>query len=146
MATTKCAQCGRAVSAVYSFCPHCGASADNIRKAAAGLETLVSLGGVVHEQHRTTRNDTGVSFVCPGCGDEATSEDGRLCRTCNAFVHRECMNKGKKIGGGFGGWLCGVQKWETICPICCSPLGGEIERVEQRGGGYAELVDGELLL
>ena len=52
MATTKCPECGKTVGISHSFCPHCGASADNIRKAAAGLETLVALGEVVHEGGR----------------------------------------------------------------------------------------------
>ena len=48
MAKTECPECGESINATASSCPHCGAPADNIRRAAAGLETLVTLGDVVH--------------------------------------------------------------------------------------------------
>lgn len=59
MATTECHGCGKDISVVHSFCPHCGASAGNIHKAAAGLEALVTLGGVVHEREMMDAIDLG---------------------------------------------------------------------------------------
>lgn len=64
MATTKCPECGKNVSVSHSFCSHCGASADNIRKAAAGLETLVALGGVVHGGGTVEANDIDIGTMC----------------------------------------------------------------------------------
>lgn len=49
MAKIKCPECGHDVSTMASSCPNCGAPADSIRKAAAGLEGLVALGEVLHE-------------------------------------------------------------------------------------------------
>ena len=46
---TKCSECGRKVSATVKKCPHCGASSDKIRTAAAGLETLLTLGNIVQD-------------------------------------------------------------------------------------------------
>jgi len=64
MATAKCAQCGKDVSVGQAFCPHCGASADNIRKAAAGLEALVTLGGVVHEGGALEIDELNLETLC----------------------------------------------------------------------------------
>jgi len=55
VATTKCSHCGEKVSTTEPLCPHCGAPADKIHKAAAGLEALVTLGDVVDEQRSAQR-------------------------------------------------------------------------------------------
>lgn len=50
MAKIDCPECGESVRTTDASCPYCGAPADRIRKAAAGLEALVTLGDVVHDR------------------------------------------------------------------------------------------------
>jgi hypothetical protein len=57
-----------------------------------------------------------------------------------AFVHKECLNKGKKVKRSAGERFCGHEKWEAVCPLCSFRL-GTISRFEVMGGDYAEEID-----
>ena len=50
MGFLKCRECGHKVSTTDGKCPHCGTSSDNLRSAAAGLETLVTLGQIIQAE------------------------------------------------------------------------------------------------
>ena len=54
MASLKCNECGHKISATVRKCPHCGALSDNIRTAAAGLETLLTLGDIIQDEGDNT--------------------------------------------------------------------------------------------
>ena len=59
MGFLKCSKCGRKVSTTDSKCPHCGVSSDNLRTAAAGLETLVTLGHIIQDDKDVSVNTKG---------------------------------------------------------------------------------------
>ena len=64
MASLKCNECGHKISATVRKCPHCGALSDNIRTAAAGLETLLTLGDIIQDERGsddTVKNDGEVN-------------------------------------------------------------------------------------
>lgn len=78
---SDCPECGQPTEAWWVSCPACG----------------VCLAG---EKKSTPQS----LFICPGCGERATANGGRLCRNCSAFVHNECVHI--------------VEPSKLICPIC----------------------------
>jgi len=77
-------------------------------------DSCLSCGSCVHRTE--TRAAGRPSFTCPGCGGRATSrvfdEDtrGTLCKSCNSFVHLDCLQKVTDLGESEG--------WEWACPVC----------------------------
>lgn len=64
MATIKCPECDETINVTHSFCPNCGAKASNIQKAAAGLETLVTLGDAVHKHGPIKIDNININELC----------------------------------------------------------------------------------
>jgi len=77
MATMECPQCGKSIDVTHSFCPNCGAQANNIQKAAAGLETLVKLGDAIHRHGPVEVSGVNINEPSPQFRDKALSEHCR---------------------------------------------------------------------
>ena len=57
-------------------------------------------------------------FICPGCGERSSSQNhGLYCKSCDAFVHRECQVQGEHAGGGK------YSYFGAYCPLCHNNLG-----------------------
>ena len=57
MTARDCSECGKPIEVEQAYCPACGRKAGSVQKAAAGLETLITLGDVIHDSdpNATTR-------------------------------------------------------------------------------------------
>ena len=62
MAKTRCSNCGEMYHVSLPRCPYCGESGTTIDKAAAGLDTLVTLGDVIHQ--RGGGSGVSMSYLC----------------------------------------------------------------------------------
>ena len=142
----NCTECGSPVKAEWKACPHCGSPRDpstrccrvgrtarSCPECGADTEPDCSACSVCGTSLRSrtlgpARDDSGVSYRCPGCAERATSADGKLCPTCKAFVHLACLTVGAKVGS-LSGWFAGLDRWKAVCPICRSAL-GEFEGVD----------------
>lgn len=115
---------------------------DDIWLPSSGTPTPQSVPQASYERPQRIQNSNPARFICPGCGDQATGADGKLCRTCDSFVHNECLSKGKKTSGGFGDWLVGTTTWNAVCPMCGSVL-GRFQEIETINGYVTRLDDSD---
>ena len=78
-----------------------------------------------------TGNAIDSRFICPVCGKPSDADGGSLCKTCNAFIHKDCQKcvKTRKsvdwmfLAAGF----C-TRVYTYACPIC-----GTVIRKEKVG-------------
>lgn len=75
MATAKCHECDKDIEVTNAFCPNCGSQANNIQKAAAGLETLVTLGDAVHKHGPIQADDTSINELCQKFREDCRDRD-----------------------------------------------------------------------
>ncbi|MEA2013774.1 MAG: hypothetical protein U9N38_00460 [Thermodesulfobacteriota bacterium] len=113
---------------------------DDLWLPSADRYALESRPQTNYERTQRSQESNPARFICPGCGDRATGADGKLCRRCDAFVHDECLSKGKRVSGSFGDWMVGTTTWNAVCPMCGSVL-GRFQEIETINGYVTRLDD-----
>lgn len=95
-----------------------------------------------YERREPIQESNPARYVCPGCGDRATGGDGKLCSSCDSFVHNDCLSKGKRSSGSFGDWMVGTTTWNAVCPMCGFVL-GRFQEIETINGYVTRLDDSD---
>ena len=134
MDNATCPECGKSIKLGWKCCPICGAKIERPNATCPeGGEPIKSdwkccpeCGARIEKARENVVPASG-SFTCPGCGEKSGAKNGLLCGSCKAFVHHECLVKGKEIEDN--------RLYECLCPICKAVL-GEAEYHE----GYGEFI------